>query len=199
MTANGSTKEHFWTPVRHFANNMCVMATVSLNGMEARNENVEVGAFVNGECRGTAKLMYVEPMDAYVAFLTVSGANGEPMSFMIHSDGKTYEASERIELTVDGMAGNADSPVVLHADGVSAMTLYPNPVQKGERISMVLPTKADLNGAMVEIINAMGVVVRTQQLRGNVEMLEGLQTSGIYTMKVTDKSGNTYYGKLIVR
>ena len=199
VKANGSTEEHFWTPVRHFANNMCVMATVSLNGTEARNENIEVGAFVNGECRGTAKLMYVEPMDAYVAFLTVSGANGEPMSFMIHSDGETYEASERMEMTVDGMAGSADSPVVLHANGVSAMTLYPNPVQKGERISMVLPTKADMNGAMIEIANAMGVVVRTQQLRGNVEMLEGLQASGIYTVKVTYRNGNTYHGKLMVR
>ncbi|MBO6025796.1 MAG: hypothetical protein J6P73_00945, partial [Bacteroidales bacterium] len=63
-----------WKPdVHSHAGNIVVTATVTKDGMELEGDHVELGAFVNGECRGTAQLRHFGPTGRWYAMLTVTG------------------------------------------------------------------------------------------------------------------------------
>tara|TARA_A100000164_G_C21782363_1_gene711658 strand:- start:253 stop:1041 length:789 start_codon:yes stop_codon:yes gene_type:complete len=60
-----------------YSSSMSIVASLVSFDSTSRNSNDIVGAFVNGECRGTASPQYVEPLDAYLLFLTVHGDESE--------------------------------------------------------------------------------------------------------------------------
>ncbi len=67
-------ENNFFKPsVGNFADNMVVMAVLDMNGEELRGEHYELAAFAGDECRGSVKLLYVDVIDRYVAFLMVFG------------------------------------------------------------------------------------------------------------------------------
>ena len=77
-----STEENYWKVNRHaYPDNLSILATVYVDGEEQRDGNLELGAFVNGECRGSAKLYHVASIDRYIAFLTVTGQDAEQVEF----------------------------------------------------------------------------------------------------------------------
>ena len=190
---NGKT---FWTPASEsFVNNGNIMVTVNASDLTL-SENVEIGAFVNGECRGAAQLMYVAPTDQYVAFLTVFGDNDEELSFKVYNDGETFDTDEQVTFTNNMVLGKVTEPFVLHVSTENNLVLFPNPVRRGEDVHFNLPSNISMDNTRVEIYNALGAMIRIEQ---GVQKLNGITTSGIYTVKVTDAQGNVYYGKLIVK
>ena len=48
----------------------------------------------------------------------------------------------------------------------------------------------------MEVIDLVGSVIRTEVLHDGI--LRGMERSGVYTLKVTNQDGVTYYGKLII-
>ena len=46
-------------------------------------DKLELGAFVDGECRGSSVLVYFEPTDRWYAMLTVAGEEGEEINFAV--------------------------------------------------------------------------------------------------------------------
>ena len=65
---------------------MTVLAFLSVDGERLANENDKVGVFVNGICRGTTNLTYVESQDAYFAYLSAySNTAGETISVQIYN------------------------------------------------------------------------------------------------------------------
>ena len=186
-----------WTAQRErFASGMDLLAIVEIDGVEQTSDELEIGAFVDNECRGAVKLMYVEELGKHIAFLTVSGNNGETVSFKALQNGNVIDLQETVTLQLDQLLGEVQAPFVLHA-GSNVISLFPNPANKGEHVQMA--TNTDLNGATVEIYNALGALVRIETLSQSTKELEGLQASGVYTVKVTDQKGNVQFGKLIVR
>ena len=199
VKANINGEGNYWTPEQsRFANNMNVMAVVEFDGAEAMDDNIEVGAFVGDECRGSVRLMRVEETGRYMAFLTIHGETGEPVSFRVLDDRVELEVKETMELNINAMVGDLKTPYVLHA-GSNSMVLFPNPVTKGEAFSVEMPSDSDLNGARVEVYNALGNLVRTETLTGKDASLAGMTTAGVYTVKVTDRNGNVNYSKLVVK
>ena len=199
VKANINGEGNYWTPEQsRFANNMNVMAVVEFDGAEAMDDNIEVGAFVGDECRGSVRLMRVEETGRYMAFLTIHGETGEPVSFRVLDDRGELEVKETMELNINAMVGDLKTPYVLHA-GSNSMVLFPNPVTKGEAFSVEMPSDSDLNGARVEVYNALGNLVRTETLTGKDASLAGMTTAGVYTVKVTDRNGNVNYSKLVVK
>jgi hypothetical protein len=162
------------------------------------DDNIEVGAFVGDECRGSVRLMRVEETGRYMAFLTIHGETGEPVSFRVLDDRGELEVKETMELSINAMVGDLKTPYVLHA-GSNSMVLFPNPVTKGEAFSVEMPSDSDLNGARVEVYNALGNLVRTETLTGKDASLAGMTAAGVYTVKVTDRNGNVNYSKLVVK
>ena len=76
------TDNRMWkTNVHAFADNLSIMAVVSIDSVEQRDENLELGAFVDGECRGSALLKHFGPLDRYYAMLSVAGQDGDKVEF----------------------------------------------------------------------------------------------------------------------
>ncbi len=187
--------ETYWTPASEdFAFNGNVMATVNADNLNL-SENMEIGAFVNGECRGAAKLMFVEPLNQYVAFLTIFGNDDEEVSFKVYNDGETFTANEQVVYTNNMVIGTVTDPFVLHVNVDNLITFFPNPVERGQEARLDLPNM--VRGKLhVQVFNALGVEVRNEVVSNTIS---GIMASGIYTLRVMDEEGNVYYGKLIVR
>ena len=196
---NATTAYNNWKPVvgKH-PDAMSILVKANIDGVELDSENAEVAAFANGECRGSAKLMYVEPIDAYVAFLTVYGVDDETFSFKLYNEDNEFDANEQIVMRSNGFVGQLTNPFILHSNTSDEFSLFPNPVNRGEKVRMEMASQLNLNHAKVEIYNALGALVRTEQLNQTIVEMPGFETAGVYTVKVSD--GNVvYFSKLVVR
>ncbi|MGA9639148.1 cadherin domain-containing protein [Flavobacterium sp.] len=68
---------------------MTFVGSLNIDGVRLSNVNDKVGAFVNGECRGVANLIYVATEKKYYVYLTVSSnTNNETVSFKIYDSVK---------------------------------------------------------------------------------------------------------------
>jgi hypothetical protein len=148
-----------------------MMAVVNVYGFEFRDEESMVAAFINGECRGVTKLVYVPHLNRYLAPLFVySNEVGEEVTFKIW-DGiidTLYEASQRIAYNPQALPGRMRTPFVLSPQGTStgadagiepvqqAFSLQPNPFTE----QMVLDITEEM-GDDYEVVmyNAIGEVV----------------------------------------
>ena len=178
-----------------FADNMCVLASVSVNGIELRNGDLEVAAFVNGECRGAAKAMYLEETQQLITLLTIAGDNNETVTFRILVNGQELDAEETMVFAVNAFNGSIDEPVVLHAGRNTELVVFPNPVSKGESIRIALPY--GFENATVELFSALGTRVMAQRLQGNE--LPAINAAGVYTLRVTDNNGNVKTARIVVK
>jgi len=106
--------DRFWqNDIHAYADNLCLMAVVTIDGNEQRSENLELGAFVNGECRGSARLIYIEPLDRYYALMTVTGQNGEVVEFDLVDEGRHVESAistTRLTFNSNAIIGTFDAP-----------------------------------------------------------------------------------------
>ena len=193
------TNDNYWTPESsRFANNMNVMAVVEIDGAEAFNDGIEIGAFAGNECRGSMRLQLVPELGRYIAFMTIHGEANEPISFRILDGDIQREVKEEIVFSTDALVGDLQHPFVLHANG-NSLSIFPNPVDKGQAFSMEVPADIELNGARVEVFNALGTKVRTETLSGTRSSMAGLPTAGVYTVKITDRNGITHFVKIVVK
>ncbi|MCR5013197.1 MAG: fibronectin type III domain-containing protein, partial [Bacteroidales bacterium] len=108
--------ETYWNTDRHaFPTNLTMMLTLDESVFGMAEGSHEIGAFVDGECRGSARLTNVD--GKYVAFLTVSGENAETVNFRLYdvTTGSVYgSANESISYKSDDIYGTASNPMVLH-------------------------------------------------------------------------------------
>lgn len=199
-------EESFWVAnIHEYENCMAVIAVVYVGKNEQRDESIELAAFVNGKCTGSAKLFYVEDLDRYYSILTIGGNNGDRISFAMvdGTKGVLYKESDNSLVFADNsVIGDFDKPYEIHFNslGIEETTvqigMYPNPVNRGEAFRLNIPQEEVVSD--VVIINSFGSVVRhdTGALKA---MTNGLAVSGVYTIKVTCRSGNVYFGKLVVK
>ena len=198
LEKNITPDNNHWVPSRsEFRNNMSVVAKVAIAEGMPLGEETEVGAFVDGECRGSAKLMYLEDTDEYMAFLLVYGHDGERVSFKVLNEDRTYDVEETLEMRSDAVVGDFMAPFELHNQSV--LSLFPNPVDRGESVRMEVPANVELEGARVEVYNALGSLVLDETLTNGEREIAGIKAVGIYTVRLTDRKGNVHFGKLIVR
>lgn len=187
--------QHNWIPEVHkYADNISVIASVILDENEVREE-IEVGAFVNGECRGSAILRYFEPTNRYYAMLSVAGEEGDEICFEIPN------ARSGMSLTFNSndVIGSLDNPVLIEFatedSSITNMPLYPNPVERGQEFIVVVPNWE--KASEILITNALGEIMRIESISGS--NIKGLDASGIYMVKIICESGNIYINKLIVK
>jgi hypothetical protein len=196
VKANVTAENNRWVPnASAFANNMNIIAVLESNDMMGE---FEVAAFVNGEVRGSARPTYVEPIDAYVLFMTIYGEGNEELTFKcydIYSD-EEYTLGDRMVYADDAMVGSIGNPYVLTLNtmgigenAANAISIYPNPTTTNTAISF--ETVCD----MVEVFNSLGVKVAEYR---NVETIDGIEEAGVYVIRVTN--GETVKNcRLIVR
>ena len=191
--ANVTSDNNHWVPNGTLYPNTMTMTAVVEGAID---ENYEIAAFVNGEVRGSARPIYVEPMDAYMFFLTIHGDEVEAMTFKCYdlTTGEEFELSNRINYSNDAHLGSVKDPYTLTRgtlglEEVSSFNIYPNPTTTDREINLTATCDK------VEVFNALGVKVAEYQ---NVDTLDAFETAGIYVIRVTN-NGNVKHCRLVVK
>jgi hypothetical protein len=126
-------------PVNYEYTMNLIAIVVESEGSNKLKDGDEVGAFVNGEIRGSGKALYIPALDAYMVFVTVySNKDGETIEFRYFDAAgqQVYALNEKMDFKINGIIGKADVPVPLHLAGLtgtedvnsaSPFTVFPNP------------------------------------------------------------------------
>jgi hypothetical protein len=103
----------YWTvDPTQFEQSMTLIGMISDNGHNITGQNYELGAFVNGQVRGASTALYVEPIHAYVFFLTIyANQSGELLNFKLYDGANNVSnLTETIYFAADAQIGTIDSP-----------------------------------------------------------------------------------------
>ena len=111
-----------WTPNPYqFADNMNVIAVIEINGEEQSNVNLELGAFCNGECRGSEMLAYYASLDRCMVFLTLYGQYGHEFNFRLYDHGTEreydFDCENSITFVPNQIIGGLSDPYVFSFTG----------------------------------------------------------------------------------
>ena len=194
--------------MQSYPDNMAVLALVELDNMELQGENYELAAFVNGECRGSAKLMYVEALNRYMAFLMVYGEMAEELRFGLYNSEtgeEHFDTDNSLTYTTNATEGSIDEPFVIsfHSTvGVeeweNSLNIYPNPVEHGQPLTIGM--MEETYKVQVEIVNAIGVVEKRWMESPSVQTTITVpDVAGIYMLRITVEGKGICYRKLIVK
>ena len=188
--------------------NMNMIAVVELDGTEARNADLELAAFVGNECHGSVRLLYVEALDRYMAFLTIAGNDAATLTMRLvdAETGMEYVSEQDFVFEANAIHGTLREPVVLQFNAMTTQCdayqlqyeLYPNPVKGGEFVK--LNTNGEVRGEVkVEVVNALGAVVSTELVDSFPASVKAPKVPGIYMIKVIVDENRIYSCKLIVK
>lgn len=177
--------DYYWNVDAHnYSGNMTMIAMLETND-EIMQDGYEIAAFANGECRGTARPVYVESVDAYILVFTVNGEDVEELSFKCYdvNTGVEYNLNNRINYSNDAVVGSIDEPYMFNLDmlnigetSVENISIYPNPTTTGREIQ--LQAVCD----KVEVFNALGVKIAEYS---NVDSIDAIETAGVYVIRLT--------------
>ena len=206
---NLTPENNHWQPdMAAYPDNMTVLAVVEMNDMELQGENYELAAFANGECRGSVQLLYIEPLNRYMAILTVAGDAETELRFGLYdvTTGEEYlNANETLTYQSNAIVGDLDAPLTIRfrsntgLDELSSMVkVYPNPVDRGTQFSVDLPTK-QTETVRVEVLNMMGSILSTETATGQPAVFKAPDTPGVYTLRIISDSKETCCRKLVVK
>ena len=209
LVENTTSGNNHWVPASQgYRDNLTATALIELDHKELRSEQYELAVFANNECRGSAKLHYIEAIDRYVVFLTVFGEETEAMSFALYDaeSGKEYFASDNIlYFAANGNVGSPREPYSVRfstSTGLeeldSQIKVFPNPVSRGQsfHIGMAAARSGEVR---VEFVNALGAVVSSVTSTQLPLTVKAPNTAGIYTLRITEKGKGSCYRKLIVK
>ena len=195
-----------------FATNMCVLACIQLKGEELRSEDYELGAFAGDECRGATPILYIKETDSYLAFLTISGENGDAFQFRLldRTTGTVYTEANNFRITYNDndVVGTLNAPCLLTFKNMLSseetlagmMRIFPNPVEHSGSLHLSLPehmaNNADLN---IQIVDLLGQVVKEEHMSGNECAISSDFTPGLYMVKVFANGALILNNKLMVK
>ena len=116
----GQTSSYHWTPnLSGYDNDLLLTSIVMIDGDMVETEGVgtyEIGAFCEGECRGTEKisLEIIKNQPYYLVFLFIAGDKGDVVTFRIYDHNNerelNYQCTTEIKLTKDGIVGTYLDP-----------------------------------------------------------------------------------------
>ena len=191
LLANITPENNIFVPSdESYADNMTITAVIDLDGKELRSEEYELAAFVGDECRGSVKLMYVEPFNRYVAFLTVFGEESEEMHFVLTNGRASDMSVDHLDYVQNEAMGSLTDPTVLHFgtlgvndSGQAVVDIYPNPSDgifniKGEGIRKV------------EVMNALGQIILSKEKENDFLQVDlSNRAAGVYLLRVITDNG----------
>jgi len=193
--------EKYWsTNVHEHATNLVVMATLDESQFAMGEGNYEIGAFVNGECRGSSRLL--KTSNGYVALVLVHGEYDETISFKLYDVTNAMvvgSSEEQLRYVSNAIVGSVEEPMVLHFRGITdvneegnSLSVFPNPTKDNVKIQgQAIET--------VSVYNALGQCL-INETYGNATDLElnlsGL-SAGVYTVSI--RTNGTVINKLVVK
>lgn len=193
---NAVSEDLHWIAVNTYQQTMTITGYVSLDNVRVTNADMQLGVFIGNECRGAVHLMYVEELNCYLAFLSVSGDpvtdNGKKLTikcFIPSLNKELVEIGNNIDFQANAILGDPNyklefnSTTTGYSNSKFANNIYPNPVVNTLNFNYD-PKEIDV----LEIVDGTG---RTQVLtttinKGSIDVSNLMP--GIYTLRVTSKS-----------
>jgi hypothetical protein len=181
--ANTAAQNPNWTVNRsNYQYNMTFTAFLNVNSTTLSSADDKVAAFVNGEIRGVANVVYVANANKYVAYLTVfANSSGETISFKIFDSTnnnvvnvvktKTFKIDENVGgiLQSYSIAEPAlRNEAVLNSFSFSGISSV-SQVASGNTIHIVLPFGTDVTNLTIEYVLSNGAnlfIENTKQVSG---------------------------------
>jgi hypothetical protein len=136
---------------------------------ERTEEDFIVGAFIDGECRGTGTIDFVPMLDTYRVLMLVNGNAtdlGKPIEFRLLNEvtGVEYVANgEPLTFIADGLIGSVEQPYPFFslstaveeasAEGYHLESARPNPARDHARIAFRMPVSEAIT---VQLYSATG-------------------------------------------
>ena len=198
---------HWVHTIEAYPQNMSMIVVVELNGEEVGGERYELAVFSGEECRGSVRLVYVEPLHRHVAFLSVMGEEVVDLSLALYDTqtGKAYfNPTDGLRFVANAVLGTPDSPYVARFGGMGvvendaeSIAFYPNPVRAGQLFQIEMPVECP--GVRVSIVNALGTVVSTTDLYAHPATLRAPAVAGVYLLRMVTNKGVAYCRKLVVK
>jgi len=186
-----------------FQLNMTITAIASINDKEIVNSNFQLAAFIGDECRGVAKLQYVDALKRYIAFMMVWG-NKDDMNKNVTF--KSFNQLNNIQLAA---TNTALTFMPESRSGSPANPYTINFVQEEASYGSILVTP----GGLSQAIKNAGLDITTltslkllgnidardfKTMRDSIPLLADLNMSGVTIMQYsgfqgTIGIGNFYY------
>ena len=193
-----SVEKHWHVDVNKYPTNMSIIAVVNVDDEEMTD--YEIGAFSDGECRGSARPVYVDALNRYLLFLTVHGEGNEEITFryydVVADEEYDYVANEMIYYSADATIGTMPEPYALNFGTTNvndhtycSFEVYPNPVDKNNEIHLGTICEK------VEVYNSVGVKVAEYS---DVNTIDGIEVPGVYIINAIGKN-SVKYCRLIVK
>ena len=191
LKANQTTAGNHWRPnLNAYPDNMTVTAVVELDDVELQGESYELAAFADGECRGSARLMYVEPIGRYVAFLTIAGDEAAELRFRLY-DAVTGNVMETLHASslpyeTNATVGSLAAPYVVSFSSSTGIGEEPESHIAGGKLYV---RSAGKDGSVV-VSDVLGRVVYSQPIREEacVIDLDRLAPNTLYIIKVNNQT-----------
>lgn len=93
---------------------MTLIGMLSVDGQNGTQAQQELGVFAGNELRGSAPALYIEPLGAYLFFLTAyANISGEQLSFKLYDSatGQVQPLAEKSYFTANQHSGSIETPV----------------------------------------------------------------------------------------
>ncbi len=192
LTANTTNSNYFQPKSEPYANNMTITAVIDLDGKELRSEDYEVAAFVGDQCRGSIKLMYIEPIDRYEAFLLVFGEVEEALRFVLTDGTEVSWSNDHLMYNIDDVIGSTIEPIVLHFGPLgiednyqTKVNVYPNPSDNVFNVEGKGIQK-------IEVIDNYGQIILSKEINNDfVQINLSDRASGAYLLRIITNNGIT--------
>ncbi len=193
-----SVEKHWNVDVNKYPTNMSIIAVVNVDDEEMTD--YEIGAFSDGECRGSARPVYVDALNRYLLFLTVHGEGNDEITFryydVVADEEYDYVANEMIYYSADATLGTMPEPYTINFGTTNvndhtycSFEVYPNPVDKNNEIHLGTICEK------VEVYNSIGVKVAEYS---DVNTIDGIEVPGVYIINAIGKN-SVKYCRLIVK
>jgi len=151
---------------------MTMVAMFWDGGENATHADLELGVFDGAEVRGAARAIYVEPIQAYLFFVTIySNTAGNHLSFKLYdsSTGVITDLMEQVDFVAELHTGSIGAPVALTTgatvtdspDAFRYAQVRPNPF--ADELTIAFSTEG-VQPVTVAVSDALGRIVYHQRL-----------------------------------
>ncbi len=195
LTANMTVGNHWNPEPGQYVNSMQITCVIEINGNEQYSNLLEVGAFCDGEVRGSQRAQYISQLDRYIVFLTVYGTSGDIITFRLFNHGtgneSNYVSQENITLVPSGSTGSVSNPYVINFLPAITITTLMSPEGAGEITGEgIYPYGSEVTLTATGLGN---FVFKNWTNNGTI-----LSSSIVYTFEATESiviTGNFEYGQ----
>ncbi len=205
------------TPLNHwevnpslFESSATLIGMIAADGHNITRSGMELGAFAGNEVRGSAKAVYVEPIEAYIFFLTCyANYSGELFRFRLYNSDSGLEIplNETTYFVADNHQGTIDVPLPFTlASSVSTEELadqsgfdiQPNPFSKEaiivfsvDKPEEVRFTVSDVNGRDISQWSVHATAGKNTLVWYGINEEGATLQSGVYFVKLRTENGIT--------